>query len=105
LAAADGAPRDRLVAALERLGPDAATVFTPLADEAELVRSGILAAPLGELETRWRATIEPTLTRLGLPLPPPMRDPASGRTSHAEAFDWLWSEFTSVRRGDPEAGW
>ena len=40
LARADGEPRDRLVAALETLAPDAATVFTPLPDEPALVEAG-----------------------------------------------------------------
>jgi ring-1,2-phenylacetyl-CoA epoxidase subunit PaaC len=105
LAAIDGEPRDRLIAALEVLGPDAATVFTPLPGEAALVVEGILAAPMAELETRWRAVVEPTLARLGLPVPPPARDPGRGRDDHGAAFDWLWSEFTAVRSSDPEAAW
>src|SRR6478736_7734259 len=44
LARADGEPRDRLLAALAELAPDAATVFTPLEDEAELLDAGILDA-------------------------------------------------------------
>ena len=38
LARRDGEPRERLLAALETLAPDAATVFTPLPDEPELDR-------------------------------------------------------------------
>jgi ring-1,2-phenylacetyl-CoA epoxidase subunit PaaC len=105
LATIDGQPRDRLVASLEALGPDAATVFTPLPGEAALVADGILAAPMSELEARWRAVVEPTLTRLGLPLPPPASDPARGRVDHGEAFRWLWTEFTSVRSSEPGATW
>ena len=41
------------------LGPDAATVFTPLPDEPELIEAGILDAPMAELEARWRAAIAP----------------------------------------------
>ena len=59
LAANDGEPRDRLLAALAELGPDAATVFTPLAGEPALLEAGILAAPMTDLEARWRAAIEP----------------------------------------------
>lgn len=105
LAAIDGQPRGRLVAALEALGPDAATVFTPLPGETALVADGILAAPMSELETRWRAVVEPTLTRLGLPLPPPAGDPGRGRVDHGDAFRWLWTEFTSVRSREPGATW
>ena len=46
LARAEGEPRRRLVAALETLGPDAGTVFTPLPDDAALVEAGILAGSL-----------------------------------------------------------
>jgi ring-1,2-phenylacetyl-CoA epoxidase subunit PaaC len=105
LARADGEPRRRLVAALEALGPDAGTVFTPLPDVATLVETGILATSLDELERRWRAAIAATLDRLDLPQPPPMRGPERGRLDHGDAFSWLHGEFTSVRRSDPGATW
>lgn len=105
LARADGEPRRRLVAALERLGPDAGTVFTPLPDADALVGAGILASPLGELERRWRAAVATTMVRLDLPPPPPTRDPERGRLDHGDAFAWLHGEFTSVRRSDPGAVW
>jgi ring-1,2-phenylacetyl-CoA epoxidase subunit PaaC len=105
LAQRDGEPRERLLAALETLGPDAATVFTPLADESELVEAGILDAPMSELEARWRVSIAPLLAASGLPMPPPARYPLRGRLDHGEPFRWLWGEFTSVRRGDPGATW
>jgi ring-1,2-phenylacetyl-CoA epoxidase subunit PaaC len=105
LAAADGEPRERLVRALEALGPDAATVFTPLPDEPALVAERILAAPMANLEARWRATIAPTLAGLGLPQPPPARDLARARRDHGEAFDWLHAEFTAVRASDRGATW
>jgi ring-1,2-phenylacetyl-CoA epoxidase subunit PaaC len=105
LAKAAGEPRDRLVAALTALGPDAATVFTPLPGEAALVDGGILAEPMTALETRWRGTIEPVLGSLGLPVPPAATDPANGRTSHGRAFAELHVTFTSVRRSDPGATW
>ncbi|HYH91544.1 MAG TPA: 1,2-phenylacetyl-CoA epoxidase subunit PaaC [Candidatus Saccharimonadales bacterium] len=105
LARADGEPRDRLVAALTALGPDAGTVFGPLPDEAGLVADGLLDAPMEVLETRWRATIEPRLRGLGLPVPPPTRDRDTSRTVHDPAFTELWSMITSVRRSDPGATW
>ncbi len=105
LARTDGEPRDRLLAALADLAPDAATVFTPLADEQALVDAGIVAADSAELERRWRTSIAPTFERLRLPMPPPARDPLRGRLDHGEAFRWLWSEFTMVRRSDPGATW
>ena len=105
LARNEGEPRDRLLAALAELGPDAATVFTPLPGEPALVEAGVLDAPMAELETRWRASIAPVFADFALPMPPPARDPARGRLDHGEAFEWLWGEFTSVRRADPGATW
>ena len=100
-----GEPRDRLLTALAELGPDAATVFTPLPGEPALIEAGILAVPMDELETAWRDAIGPVFARLELPMPPPARDPERGRLDHGEAFRWLWGEFTSVRRSDPGATW
>ena len=97
--------RSRLLAALAALGPDAATVFSPLPDEAALLDGGILAAPVTELERRWRASIEPKLAALDLPLPPPARDLARGRLDHGAPFTWLWDEFNLVRRAEPGATW
>jgi len=97
--------RSRLMMAMATLGPDAATVFTPLPDEPALIDGGILAAPMVELERRWRGSIEPTLSRLGLPSPPAMHDPARGRLDHGTAFEWLWGEFNAVRRTEPGVTW
>jgi ring-1,2-phenylacetyl-CoA epoxidase subunit PaaC len=95
----------RLSAALDELGPDAGTVFTPLPDEPALIDAGILAAPMRVLEDRWRAAIAPTFARLGLSSIPPTVDPDQGRTDHGAPFAWLWSEFTMVRSSDRGATW
>ena len=105
LARGRGEPRDRLLAALTELGPDAATVFTPLNGEAALIDVGILDAPMTDLEARWRGSIAPTFAALDLPMPPSAREPERGRLDHGAAFAWLWDEFTSVRRADPGATW
>jgi ring-1,2-phenylacetyl-CoA epoxidase subunit PaaC len=105
LARGGDAARSRLLAALATLGPDAATVFAPLPDEPALVESRILAVPMPELEARWRAEIEPTFDTLGLPMPPPARDPERGRLDHGPAFEWLWHEFNSVRASEPGVTW
>jgi ring-1,2-phenylacetyl-CoA epoxidase subunit PaaC len=105
LARTSGEPRDRLLAALAELAPDAATVFTPLPGEPALIEAGIVAAGSAELEHRWRRAIGPVFDRLGLPMPPPARDPERGRLDHGDAFRWLWGEFTMVRRSDPGATW
>jgi ring-1,2-phenylacetyl-CoA epoxidase subunit PaaC len=99
-----GEPRRRLEQALAAIGPDVATVFTPLPGEPELVAAGILAAPMHDLDERWRERIAPTIGRLALDLSLEPA-PADGRTRHSDAFRWLWGEFTSVRRLDPVATW
>jgi ring-1,2-phenylacetyl-CoA epoxidase subunit PaaC len=105
LGSARGEPRDRLVAALETLGPHAGTVFTPLAAEATLVEGGVLARSMADLERDWRADISDVFGPLGLPIPPSTADPSLGRSDHGEPFRWLWNEFTTVRRSDPGATW
>jgi ring-1,2-phenylacetyl-CoA epoxidase subunit PaaC len=104
LARREGEPRSRLLGALVELAPDAATVFTPLDGEANLVEAGMLAESMAVIEARWRATITPVFVGLDLPMPP-AGDLGSGRTAHGEPFRWLWGEFTSVRRSDPGAIW
>jgi ring-1,2-phenylacetyl-CoA epoxidase subunit PaaC len=105
LATHDGEPRSRLIAALERLAPDAGTVLAPLPDDLSLVMAGIVGADAAELDARWRAQIGPTFERLDLPMPPPAADPAHARADHSDAFRRLHGELTSVRRLDPEATW
>lgn len=105
LARARAGSRERLIAAFATLAPDAATVFTPLPHEQDLIDSGVLAEPMSDLEQTWRTSIEPTLIRLRLPMPPPATDRDRGRLDHGAAFDWLWGEFTAVRRTDPGATW
>ena len=104
LADRDGEPRNRLLAALDTLAPDAATVFTPLAGEELLVEAGAIDTTMAALEARWRAQITPTFVAHGLPMPP-TNELGDGRTRHGEPFRWLWSEFTMVRRDDPVAAW
>jgi ring-1,2-phenylacetyl-CoA epoxidase subunit PaaC len=106
-------PRSRLVAALDRLWPDALTVLAGV-DDGPLVAAGILAEPLAEVEQRWLTGLAPLLGRLRLPFPfrraggrlqPTVARPADGRRSHGDDFAWLWGEFTMVSRSDPEATW
>jgi hypothetical protein len=42
---------------------------------------------------------------LGPALPPSIEPPADGRRDHSDAFDWLWSEFTMVRRSEDGVTW
>lgn len=98
--------RERLVAALERLGPDAEAIFTPLAGEADLVAAGVLPDDLTALRAAWHARTSAELRTLGLPVPADdVAVPAEGRTRKTDDFRWLWGEFTSVARADPGATW
>ena len=105
LAEDTGEARARLESAWSSLLPDAATIFTPLPDEARLVEARVVAAANDVLEDRWRQTIGGTCRELGLPVPGPAADPAHGRSPHGEAVRWLWDQATMVRRIDPEAAW
>jgi ring-1,2-phenylacetyl-CoA epoxidase subunit PaaC len=114
---ADGGdePRARLVAALDRLWPDAGCVLAGIEGEERLVEAGILAEPLAAVEQRWLAGLAPELGRLGLPFPfrrddgrlePTTARPAGCRgPRRSDDFRWLWEQFTMVRRSDPEAVW
>ena len=106
LATAPGEPRDRLAAGLAALAPDAATVFTPLPREGALIDAGVMAGPMREQETAWRATLEPVLAEHGLPPLPVAPAATDGRgPNHGPAFAWLHGEFTAVRYADPGASW
>ncbi|HET7677102.1 MAG TPA: 1,2-phenylacetyl-CoA epoxidase subunit PaaC [Candidatus Limnocylindrales bacterium] len=106
LAEAGGEARRRLEAALARLAPDAATVFTPLPGETALVEAGLMAAGNAHLAGRWQALLEPELARLRLPMPR-WEPPADGRHGHeaSEDFRWLHGEFTLVARSEAGVTW
>lgn len=98
-------PRRRLEAALQALGPDAATVFTPIEGERALLDSGVLTRSMADAEAAWRADLTTILVPLGLPLPPAVPPSADGRRNHSDAFRWLWTEFTAVRHSEDGATW
>jgi ring-1,2-phenylacetyl-CoA epoxidase subunit PaaC len=114
LAGGGDEPRRRLGEALERLWPDALCVLAPLPGDERLVEAGLVAEPFGAAEQRWLAGLAPLLERLDLPFPfrrssqrlePTVQRPANPRGGHSDSFEWLWGEFTSVHRSDPEASW
>ncbi|MGN6759588.1 MAG: 1,2-phenylacetyl-CoA epoxidase subunit PaaC [Thermomicrobiales bacterium] len=110
--------RARLAASLEALWPAALDLFTPLAQEATLLRAGLLPRPFTALRAEWLAALAPILGPNGLDLPFPARQEADGayaptiapstggRTGdHDPAFDRLWHEMTLVYRQEPGATW
>jgi len=105
LARAPGEPRDRLLAALGLIGPDAGTVLSPLPGELAIVRHGIVAEPFAAIEARWRRDVARTFSRLDLPPLPTTRDPGRARTAHSDAFRALHAELTMVRRSEVGATW
>jgi len=100
LADAGGEARERLAAALERLMPDAATVFTPLAGEQALVAAGILPESMERMRVAWTERVTPTLQGLNLPVPATEALPVDGRTRRSDDFRWLHGEFTMVARSE-----
>jgi ring-1,2-phenylacetyl-CoA epoxidase subunit PaaC len=106
LATADGEPRERLVAALEELAPDAGSVLAGLPGETALLRHGIVAEPWDAIAARWRREVGDAFARLGLPaLPEAAGSAGQARSGHSEAFRALHEEFTLVRRSEAGATW
>ena len=98
-------PRRRLEAALLGHGLDAPTVFTPLEGEQLLLEAGILTRSMAQAEAAWRADLTTVMVPLNLSLPPSIEPSPNGRREHSAAFDWLWSQFTMVRRSEDGVTW
>ena len=64
-----------------------------------------MTEPFAALDERWRAGVDATLRRLGLPGLPPTADPDHARSGHSDAFRALHAEFTMVRRSEAGATW
>jgi ring-1,2-phenylacetyl-CoA epoxidase subunit PaaC len=105
LADAGGESRERLLAALAAMAPDAGTVLAPLPGETALVRHGIVTEPFAAIDARWRDDVGATFRKLGLPGLPPTAAPDRARTDHSDTFRALHAEFTMVRRSEVGATW
>jgi ring-1,2-phenylacetyl-CoA epoxidase subunit PaaC len=105
LADATGGGRDRLIASLVRLWPDAQQLFAPLDAEVALMQAGILPRPMSELHTEWQAQVRPVLEPIvGSPLADIGPGP-DGRRRRTEEFRWLHREFTTVAGSEEGATW
>jgi ring-1,2-phenylacetyl-CoA epoxidase subunit PaaC len=106
---ASGGPetRGRLVEALDVLWPDVLSPFAPLVAESALIDAGILSESITDQANRFAESIVARLARVGIVMPDPGPSRADGRSraTPAESFQWLWSEFTSVRASEPGAAW
>jgi ring-1,2-phenylacetyl-CoA epoxidase subunit PaaC len=106
LARAGGEARERFIAALGSLAPDAPSVLAAPDGEAALLEARILSRSMVEALAGWRAEVAGILGPLGITI---SVEPAAGATRHrptpSDDFRWLWGEFTSVRRSDPGATW
>lgn len=107
LASRGGMPRGKVLSALKQLSPVALSMFTPLPSEAALVKASVLAAPMSELAERWRTDVNTRLASWGLRLVPAGSPTADGRdhSTPSEAFQQLWSDFTSVARLEDGVEW
>jgi ring-1,2-phenylacetyl-CoA epoxidase subunit PaaC len=105
LADAGAESRQRLVAALTAMAPDAGTVLAPLPGETALIRHELVAEPFSAIEAGWRAGVDATFRRLGLAALPPTARPERARTDHSAAFRALHAELTMVRRSEVGATW
>jgi ring-1,2-phenylacetyl-CoA epoxidase subunit PaaC len=99
-------PRSRLEAALERLIPDAPSVFSPLEEEETLVNARILSDSMANLARSWTAQANARLSGLGFGFGDlPAKSGGRNRSAPSKAFEWLWGEFTSVYRSEEGATW
>jgi ring-1,2-phenylacetyl-CoA epoxidase subunit PaaC len=105
LASGGPEPRSRLVAAMERLWPDALCVLAGIEGDDLLVGAGVVAEPMAAVRERWLAGLAPELERLRLPPAPATPTAGCRGPERSDDFRWLWEQFTMVRRSDPEAVW
>jgi len=101
-----------IAGSVERLLPVATGIWDPAPDEPMLVESGFVAAPSGELATRWRSLVEQDLERWGLEIEWPSADEVEaqrrsqdGRRRRSAGFDAFLADLQRVLSIDPTATW
>lgn len=100
--------RQRLQAALDRLGPLSASLFEPVDGEGELEQSGIYSPLDQPMHALWKQRVEAVLGEAGLraDLPEPDASAKGGRRGvHSDAFTELLDEMCEVYRLAPDAAW
>lgn len=106
--ASDPEAHARVSEALRALWTDALAIFSPVPNEDELVRGGLLPEPMATLRDRWLEHVTPVLGDLRLP-GPTARDLAAsdqdGRSRRTDDFRWLHGQFTMVSGSEDGATW
>ena len=94
---------ERVAAAIRRLLPFADAVWDPVDGEPAAVAGGIVTASSGELQQRWRVTVEATMGAIDWSALE--RPDQQARTRRSDDFADLHARITEVIDLDPAARW
>ncbi len=95
-----------IVAAIERLLPDALGLWEPVAGEAKALAEGVTTAASDELGAAWRRSIEQQLDALDVTVTWPAEPTRqSGRTIRSAGFGSFLESLQTVIGTQPEASW
>lgn len=100
--------RERIQAALSKLGPLTPTLFEPTQGQTELEAAGVYPGLESPMFDAWEAMIGNVIEEAGLRanVRPPAADYVGGRQGrHSPAFAAMLSEMTEVYREEPSAKW
>lgn len=103
--------RPSITAAIERLLPDALTMFEPVAGEPTALDRGVTSASSATIGERWTEQVSAMLRRFELDVDWPEQPPAShsqngrGRTERSAGFADFHASLQEVIRIDPVAVW
>ena len=102
-----GAPtRTMIVAAIEKLLPDALAVFEPVAGEARALALGVATESSADLAKRWSTLLTSQLEELGLVVEWPSTPTAqNARTERSEGFASFLESLQAVISIEPAAVW
>ncbi len=102
-----GAPtKPAIVAAIERLLPDALGLFEPVAGEARALELGVVTRSSAELARQWTEAMNASMSALGLLVSWPSEPTnQSGRTVRSDGFDDFLDSLQAVISIEPAAVW